>query len=77
MLVDKFAYLMLTGRPLSVQEAKQKPPWFNLTFSLGDFFNIPLGFVEGGMMAIKAKVSNELCAKNSKTSRQSFILMAA
>ena len=76
MLVDRLAYFIFTGRPL-VKETKLRSPWFNVTFNLGDFFNVPLGFIEGGMMAIKAKVSNELCAKNSKSARQSYILMAA
>ena len=75
MLIDHIAYYLLTGKTL-VKQSQMKSPWLSLTFNLGDFFNVPLGFIEGGMMAIKSKVSNEYCAKNSKSARQSYILMA-
>ena len=69
MLIDHVAYYLLTGRPLVKEPQKMRSPWLNVTFSLGDFFNVPLGFIEGGMMAIKSKVTNEFCAKSSKSAR--------
>ncbi len=73
MIIDHVIYFLLTGKTMG--KNVKKSPWESLTFSFADIFNIPLGFVEGGMMAIKSKVSNELCAKSSINSRANLLLM--
>ena len=45
--------------------SKYQSPWFNLTFSFNDVFNIPIGFVLGGMAAIQTNTANYYCSKNT------------
>ena len=53
----------------------QENSWDNATFGLLDFFNIPLGFIEGALGAIKSKESNFLCSRNTTATRKNFQAM--
>lgn len=43
--------------------------WANLTFKIGDVFNIPLGIIEGAMAAITSNKANLYCSGNSTAAR--------
>jgi hypothetical protein len=40
-----------------------------------DFFNVPLGLVEGALGAIKSKEANFLCSRNTTAARKNFEAM--
>jgi len=43
--------------------------WANLSFKIGDIFNIPLGIIEGAMAAITSNKANLFCSGNSTAAR--------
>ncbi len=51
-------------------------PWNNLQFSFQDLYNIPIGFVDGGMQAIQSNVNNYFCSRNSSNARNVLQTMA-
>lgn len=40
-----------------------------------DFFNVPLGIIEGALGAIKSKEANFLCSRNTTAARKNFEAM--
>ncbi len=53
----------------------QEVSWDNATLGLIDIFNIPLGFIEGALGAIKSKEANFLCSRNTTATRKNFEAM--
>lgn len=54
---------------------KYQSPWYNLTFSVSDIYNIPIGFVLGAMGAIQSRSSNYYCSKNTTAAQIDLNLM--